>query len=155
MYHTNVLLHIITNPMKVLNWASILINRNRTYLTNMNDLGLWQGYVTVLHKDTINDTYIYFLVSNYGNKQLPSSLWYKTHFGKQLDCWSLRCSWSIVCRRCSNYIFILNLTPGFNGLGKGNYKMRRDAFNFLDLVRLILDTLLYIPYVYLILSSMC
>ena len=31
-----------------------------------------------------------------------------------------RCSWSIACRRCSNYIFILNLTPGFNGLGKDN-----------------------------------
>ena len=25
------------------------------------------------------------------------------------------------CRRCSNYILILNLTPGFNGLGKDNY----------------------------------
>ena len=29
------------------------------------------------------------------------------------------------CRRCSNYIFILNLTPGFNGLGKENYKTGR------------------------------
>ena len=29
-----------------------------------------------------------------------------------------RCSWSIVCRRCSNYIFILDWTPGFNGLDK-------------------------------------
>ena len=42
----------------------------------------------------------------------------------QLNCWSLRCSWSIACRRCSNYIFILDLTPGFNGLGKGNCKTR-------------------------------
>ena len=24
------------------------------------------------------------------------------------------------CRRCSNYIFILNLTPGFNGLTEDN-----------------------------------
>ena len=31
---------------------------------------------------------------------------------------SLRCSWSIVCRRCFNYIFIPDLTPGFNGLGR-------------------------------------
>ena len=30
----------------------------------------------------------------------------------------VRCSWSIACRRCSNYIFIVDLTPGFNGLGK-------------------------------------
>ena len=73
-----------------------------------------------------------------------SSLWYKTHFSRQLNCWSLRCSWSIACRRCSNYIFILNLTPGFNGLGKDNYKMRREAFKFWDLVRLILETLRYI-----------
>ena len=26
--------------------------------------------------------------------------------------------------------FILNLTSGFNGLGKGNYQMRREAFKF-------------------------
>ena len=29
-------------------------------------------------------------------------------FVGQLNYWSLRCSWSIVCRRCSNYIFILD-----------------------------------------------
>ena len=71
---------------------------------------------------------------------------YKTHFSRQLNCWSLRCSWSIACRRrrCSNYIFILNLTPGFNGLGKDKYKMRREAFKFWDLVQLILETLRYI-----------
>ena len=62
----------------------------------------------------------------------------------QSNCWSLRCSWSIACRRCSNNIFILNLTPGFNGLGKDNYKMRREAFKFWDLVCLILETLRYI-----------
>ena len=51
---------------------------------------------------------------------------------------------SLVClekKRCSNYIFILNLTPGFNGLGKDKYKLRREAFKFWDLVRLILETL--------------
>ena len=73
--------------------------------------------------------------------RIPSSLQYKTHFSGQLNCWSLRCSWSIACRRCSNYIFILNLTPGFNGLCKDNYKMRREAFKFWDLVRLTLETL--------------
>ena len=35
------------------------------------------------------------------------------------------------------------LTPGFNGLGKDNYKMRRETFKFWDLVRLILETLRY------------
>ena len=43
-----------------------------------------------------------------------------THLSRQQNCLSLRCSWSIACRRCSNYIFILDLTPGFNGLDKDN-----------------------------------
>ena len=48
------------------------------------------------------------------------------------------CSWSITCRRCSNYIFILDLTPGFNGLGKDNCKTKWETFGFCDLVCLIL-----------------
>ena len=36
--------------------------------------------------------------------------------------WSLGCSWSIAGWRCSNYIFILDLTPYINGLGKNNCK---------------------------------
>ena len=39
-----------------------------------------------------------------------------------------RCSWSIACRRCSNYIFILNLTPGFNGLSEDNCKRIQETF---------------------------
>ena len=70
-------------------------------------------------------------------KQLPLSLWYKWHLSRQYNCWSLRCSWSIANRRCSNYIFILHFTPGFNGLGKDNYKTRRDTFMFRDWMRLI------------------
>ena len=31
----------------------------------------------------------------------------------------------------SNYIFILDLTPGFNGLGKNNGRMRGESFKFL------------------------
>ena len=46
---------------------------------------------------------------------------------------------AFACRRCSNYIFILDLTPGFNGLGKDNYKMRQETFKLWDLVRLILE----------------
>ena len=38
-----------------------------------------------------------------------------------------------------NYIFIRDLTPGFNGLGKGNCKTRRETFIFWDLVRFILE----------------
>ena len=39
---------------------------------------------------------------------------------------------SIACRRCSNYIFILDLAPGFNGLGRDNYKTRRGSFKSWD-----------------------
>ena len=43
-----------------------------------------------------------------------------------------------------NYIFILNLTPGFNGLGKGNCKVRRESFKFWFWVTYIRDfTVLY------------
>ena len=44
----------------------------------------------------------------------------------------------------SNYIFIHELTPGFNGLDKDNYKTSQELFKFCDLVRLILKILQYI-----------
>ena len=66
-----------------------------------------------------------------------SNLWYKLHL-RQNYCWSLRCSWSIASWHCSNYIFILDLTPGFNGLGKDNCKTRRETFKIWYLVWLIL-----------------
>ena len=71
---------------------------------------------------------------------------YKTHLCGQLNCWSLRCSWSIACRRCSNYIFILNWTHSFNRLGKDNCKTRRETFRFGDFVRLILEIWRYIKW---------
>ena len=55
------------------------------------------------------------------------------------NCWLLRGSWTIACWRCSNYIFIFDLTPGFNGLGKDNCKTRRETFKFGDLVYYIFD----------------
>ena len=72
--------------------------------------------------------------------KIPSSLWCKTHLSRQLKYWSLGCN---ACRRCSNYIFILYLTPGFNRLGKDKCKTRRESFKFLDLVRFILENLRY------------
>ena len=47
-------------------------------------------------------------------------------------------------RRCSNYIFILDLAPGFNGLGKSNSNTRRETFKYWDLVHLILEILWYV-----------
>ena len=76
--------------------------------------------------------------------RLPSNLWYKTCLNWQWNCWSLRCSWSIACRRCSNYTFILNLTHGFNIMNKGNCNTRRHAFKFWDLMRRILEIWRYV-----------
>ena len=79
-------------------------------------------------------------------KYIPHS-WYRQvsnirpHLSRQLNCWSLRCSWSIACRRCSNYIFILDLTPDFKGLAKDDFKTRWESFKFWDLVLLILEIL--------------
>ena len=69
------------------------------------------------------------------------------HLNRQYNCRSLRCCWSIACRRCSNYIFILDLTPGFIGLDKENCATRRETFKFGDLVRLILEILRYLSKV--------
>ena len=43
--------------------------------------------------------------------------------------------WSISCRRCSNYIFIIDLAPGFNALGKDNGKTSRETFTFGDYIK--------------------
>ena len=75
---------------------------------------------------------------------ISSNLWYKLHLSRQLNSWSLRCSWSIACQRCSIFIFILNLTPSFSGLGKDSCKTRRETFKFRDLVHLIVETLQYV-----------
>ena len=48
----------------------------------------------------------------------------RAHLCRQ-NCWSFRCSWSITCQRCTNYIIIPDLTPGSNGLGKDNHKKRQ------------------------------
>ena len=70
------------------------------------------------------------------------------HLSKHKNCWSLRCSWSIACRRCSNYILILDLTHGFNGLGKDNIKTRRERSSFGDLVHLISEVSWYYALLY-------
>ena len=78
------------------------------------------------------------------NAYLAGTLIYKSHCSRQLNCWSLRCSWSIAYRHCSNYIFILHLILGSNILHKSNYKSRREIFKLWGLVHLILESLWYI-----------
>ena len=56
---------------------------------------------------------------------LPQNLRYKTHFSRQWNCWSVRCSWS-----CSNYIFIIDLTPDFNRLARTTARRDKENLNF-------------------------
>ena len=74
---------------------------------------------------------------------IASNLSYKLHLSRQYNCWSLRCSWSTACQHCSNYIFILNLVPCFNGLGRDNCKTGWETFKCWDLVHLILEVWQY------------
>ena len=48
-----------------------------------------------------------------------------------------------VCRCCSNYIFIIDLTPDFRGLDNDNCKSTRKSVQFCDFVQLILEILRY------------
>ena len=102
-----------------------MLKISKTSIISINSMN--SEYVKKKRYATIND--------------LPSIFLYKTRFNRQLNCWSLRCSWSIACRRCSNYIFMLYLTPGFNILRKDNCNPRQETFKFLDLVHLILEIL--------------
>ena len=57
------------------------------------------------------------------------------HLSRQQKCWPLRHTRSIARRRCSNYVFILDLTPVlFNGLGRDDCKTGRKTYMCEDLV---------------------
>ena len=78
---------------------------------------------------------------------MPSNIWHKPHLGRQLHFLSLKCSWSNAFRRCSNYIFTLDLMSvmsGFNGWRKDNCKKRRETSKFWDLARLMLNVWRYV-----------
>ena len=56
-------------------------------------------------------------------------------------------------RRCFNYIFILDFTAAFIGLGKDNRKTKWETYKFSNLLCLILEVILFIlrvplPYLY-------
>ena len=96
-----------------------------------------------LYQD-FNIMYIWYFVS-YNSISVLGAIWPSlspcTVINPILLTYLLRCSWSIACRRCSNYIFIFDLAPGFNGLSKDNCMTRLEAFKFWDLVRLMLEVL--------------
>ena len=63
----------------------------------------------------------------------PIQVWnhHKTiHFSWQQGPWIG--NWTITCWRCSTYVFILNLTPRFNELDKGNSKTRQEKIKVLE-----------------------
>ena len=64
------------------------------------------------------------MVTNTTSRQISNI----RHLSRELNCWSLRCSWSIACRRCSNYIFILDLTSGFKRFRKDSRKTVWESF---------------------------
>ena len=49
-------------------------------------------------------------------------------------------------RRCSNYIFIIDLASGFNRLCKNCCKTRRETFKLWEVVPLILETWWYVSF---------
>ena len=62
-----------------------------------------------------------------------------SNISRQWNWCSRRRSSSIAYRRYFNNIFILNWTPGFNGLYKDDCQTRQETFRFYDLVRLALE----------------
>ena len=130
----NGLLPNVTQPLPDQRWLifrEVFWHSPRVYFTGILnistlDMSLKMNHLRLQpHLSWSNEVIVKFLV---GNK----------------NCWSLRCSWSIAYRRCSNYIFILDLTPGFSGLGKGNGQTKRETFKFWESVRFILDVWQYL-----------
>ena len=66
----------------------------------------------------------------------------------------LRCNWSIACLRCSNYIFIIESTLGFNILRKDNCMTRRETVKFWDVVCLKIDIWRYLWLVTLAVTAL-
>ena len=68
--------------------------------------GAWFDISKTAYYLALFNRFAILLASVKDKNDISSILWYMSHLSRQLNCWSLRCSWSIACRRCSNYIFI-------------------------------------------------
>ena len=79
--------------------------------------------------------YIYIYIYVYIYIWTPSKLEYKPHLSRQYNCWSLRCSWSIACRRCSFWTYQLASLDCV----KTKCMVRREAFKLWDFVWLMLE----------------
>ena len=102
------------NIRKILIWKKIFI------------ISILLGYIPW---DSVNDNQSLTSVNalcTIGNKILSVSIIRKI-------------AYTLQSQRCSNNIFILDLTPGFIGLGKDICKTRQETFKFGDLMCLILE----------------
>ena len=116
---------------KICNWASCLLHQPIIMHAHYDLHGNSTSHLSHEDQGTFLQTEIkseYHQISNIS----------RTLVGNQIV-WSLRCSWSIAYRRCSNYIFILDWTHGFNGLGKDNCKTGQETFKVLGFGALILE----------------
>ena len=104
-----------------------MLRLNFIHVSKGGALVAFVWYPSICHVNTYNE---YCQISNI-----------RCILSRQWHCWSLKCSWSTASWRCSNYIFILDLRTGFNGLGKDNCKRRWKTFRFSEWARLILEGL--------------
>ena len=102
-------------------------------------------YVNDFTAKGINTAQVYLLFIG-GWKNVLSNLYHKSHLSSQHSVWSFRCSWSMACRRCSTYIFIIDLAPSFNRLGKNNCDTRGETLKFWDSVWLLLEIWWYLQF---------
>ena len=90
---------------------------------------IWFCYQVIAKPDNKTATHPWFS---------PSA---RTWMAKFMSCIPSSLSYKM---RCSDYIFLLHLTLGFNILCKDNFKPRRETFKFCDMVRLILEISWYV-----------
>ena len=123
---------------QIINTGKGVFSPTTEYNVNAGNIISSGHFLSVLCRwfDTISSTRVYLL----------SNLQYKLHLSRQSNCWSLRCSWSIACQCCSNYI---NCNQSSIDLGRQlhnetrNIKVLRlgasyilDVWQYMDLIHL-------------------
>ena len=111
----NIYMQVLSN---IWPWKSI-------YFFHLHGVGMILGIYVPLDTSAAYLIYIPLMSMHRQTSNIRHTLWRN----KIVD-HSDTCSWSIACRHCPNYIFILNFTPGVNGLGEENCKTMRYTFIF-------------------------
>ena len=111
----NIYMQVLSN---IWPWKSI-------YFFHLHGVGMILGIYVPLDTSAAYLKYIPLISMHRKTSNIRHTLWRN----KIVDHSDI-CSWSIAGRHCPNYIFILNFTPGVNGLGEENCKTMRDTFIF-------------------------